>query len=214
MLTSRVRLAPLGDRAWLLRGLSKAQRIALACAKRPPEVLEVVCGPADVVVVMRDPLAPQDVLLRLLDEVMVGSSVPARQLVSHTFFVRYGGADTDLEELAATLGLTPTDVAQRHARARYTVVATGFRPGFAYLGGLPRALRTPRKATPALRVAAGAVGIGYAYTGIYPQAGPGGWWIVGHVDDAGTASLWTPLEDPPIRLQVGDRVHFRPIAGA
>jgi len=212
LMASRLRIAPLGDRAWLLRGLRRAERIALACADRPPEVVEVVCGPVDVVVVMRDPLVPQAILLRLLDEVLSGVSAPARVPVAHLFSIRYGGADTDLEELAVALRLPATEIVQRHASARYTVVATGFRPGFAYLGGLARTLRTPRKTTPALRVAAGAVGIGHAYTGIYPQSGPGGWWIVGHVDELEVASLWQPQEDPPIRLQVGDRVRFRPIA--
>lgn len=63
--------------------------------------------------------------------------------------VRYGGPDgPDLEAVAAAHDLRPADVAELHAAAVHTVRFLGFAPGFAYLGGLPARLITPRRTTP------------------------------------------------------------------
>jgi allophanate hydrolase subunit 1 len=57
-----------------------------------------------------------------------------------------------------------------------------------------------------VRVAAGSVAIGGAYSGIYPSGGPGGWQIIGR-----TASvLFDPLRKAPALLMPGDRVRFIP----
>ena len=91
-----------------------------------------------------------------------------------------------------------------HSQAVYTVFFLGFQPGFAYLGGLPEALHTPRRAQPRLKVKAGSVGIGGAQTGVYPLSSPGGWNLIGHTS--------TPVFDPaaaaPCWLAPGDTVRF------
>ena len=93
-----------------------------------------------------------------------------------------------------------------HAAVEYTVAFLGFQPGFPYLRGLPPALHASRRASPRVRVAAGSVAIGGAYSGIYPSGGPGGWQIIGR-----TASvLFDPHRDPPALLMPGDRVRFIP----
>src|SRR5580658_5909687 len=59
--------------------------------------------------------------------------------------VAYGGdSGPDLEELAGLRGLTPAQVIELHSSAAYLVYFIGFVPGFAYLGGLPPVLATPR----------------------------------------------------------------------
>ena len=61
--------------------------------------------------------------------------------------VRYGGeAGPDLAEVARHTGLTPQELVHQHSQAEYTVFFIGFQPGFAYLGGLPEGLATPRRA--------------------------------------------------------------------
>jgi TIGR00370 family protein len=122
--------------------------------------------------------------------------------------VCYGGEyGPDLEEVAAYCGLGGDEVVALHSGADYVVHAVGFAPGFAYLGGLPEKLRTPRKATPRTRVPAGSVGIGWMQTGIYPLETPGGWQLIGRTPlvlfDSGRAT--------PALLSVGDRVKFRAI---
>ena len=121
--------------------------------------------------------------------------------------VRYGGADgPDLDEVAALHRLRPSDVIELHAVASYRVLFLGFAPGFAYLGGLPSELVTPRKATPRARVPAGSVGIAGEQTGIYPLAMPGGWQLIGRTE----TRLWDATLPSPALLGPGDRVRFVP----
>ena len=122
--------------------------------------------------------------------------------------VHYGGdAGPDLDSVAELHGMTPSQVVHLHSSATYTVYFLGFVPGFAYLGGLPDTLRTPRLPTPRTRVPAGSVGIAGSQTGVYPFTTPGGWRLIGR----------TPLEmfradrENMSLLAIGDHVRFRPV---
>jgi KipI family sensor histidine kinase inhibitor len=122
--------------------------------------------------------------------------------------VRYGGNDgPDIAELAAAHDLQPQDVVDAHAGARYRVLFLGFAPGFAYLGGLPTELATPRRASPRERVPAGSVGIAAAHTAVYPLAMPGGWNLIGRTD----VRLFDPRKSDPATLRPGATVRFVPI---
>jgi len=119
--------------------------------------------------------------------------------------VRYGGEDgPDLADVAAHTGLTPAEVVQRHAAADYIVYFLGFLPGFAFMGGLPTSLATPRRAEPRTAVPARSVGIGGEQTGIYPLVSPGGWQLIGRT----SLELFDPKNEPPTLLRPGDRVRF------
>lgn len=120
----------------------------------------------------------------------------------------YGGDfGPDLGEVAARAKLSPEEVIKRHSRADYFVHVVGFAPGFAYLGGLPKELATPRRSTPRIKVPAGSLGIGGAQTGIYPMVSPGGWNLIGRTP----WQMFRPAENPPVLLGPGDRVKFRAI---
>jgi len=110
----------------------------------------------------------------------------------------------DIDEVAAAHGLTGAQVIERHAGGDYLVYFLGFLPGFPYLGGLDPLLATPRRATPRLRVPAGAVGIAGAQTGIYPLETPGGWQIIGRTP----LRLYDPDRQPPALLAAGNHVRF------
>ena len=74
--------------------------------------------------------------------------------------VRYGGVDgPDLVELATLRGLTVERVIALHSSVEYIVSFIGFVPGFAYLGGLPEELATPRLQLPRKQVPKGSVTI-------------------------------------------------------
>ena len=113
----------------------------------------------------------------------------------------------DLADVAQRTGLPPSELARRHAAARYRVAFVGFAPGFAYLFGLPPELASPRRATPRPRVPAGSVAIGGAWTGVYPSASPGGWRLIGRT----SAVLFDAAADPPSLLAPGDRVEFEAV---
>jgi inhibitor of KinA len=125
--------------------------------------------------------------------------------------VCYGGDfGPDLAEVASRAGLGEDEVVSLHAGGDYLVHAIGFTPGFPYLGGLPDALRTPRRDTPRLRVPAGSVAIGASQTGIYPVDSPGGWHIIGRT----AVALFNARREPAALLRPGDRVRFKAITGA
>jgi inhibitor of KinA len=113
----------------------------------------------------------------------------------------------DLERIARHTGLTRDQIIARHTGTVYTVYAIGFCPGFPYLGYLPEPLQgVPRLETPRVKVEAGSVGLTGKQTGIYTEARPGGWNILGR----------TPLELVNVAggyfpLKTGDRVRFEAI---
>jgi KipI family sensor histidine kinase inhibitor len=119
--------------------------------------------------------------------------------------VRYDGPD--LAEVAEETGLSPEQVAERHAGAEYLVGWLGFSPGFGYLTGLDPALHVPRRSSPRTSVPAGSVAIAGPLAAVYPSASPGGWRLLGRT----TARLWDEQRDPPAALAPGQRVRFRPV---
>jgi inhibitor of KinA len=114
----------------------------------------------------------------------------------------------DLHEMAKQLNLTVNEIIELHSRATYTVYFIGFLPGFLYLGGLDERLHLPRKATPRLRVAKGAVAIGGYQTGIYPMQSAGGWHIIGNTP----ISLFDIQKEPPCFAKAGDKIQFHPVS--
>jgi inhibitor of KinA len=127
----------------------------------------------------------------------------------------------DLQDVAATHGITSEQVIQLHTSTTYLVYFLGFVPGFAYLGELPEALATPRHATPRRKVAAGSVGIAGNQTGVYPCETPGGWRLMGRTPlamfNAGFASAnpgnrFQAERDGLSLLSIGDRVRFKAIS--
>jgi KipI family sensor histidine kinase inhibitor len=139
--------------------------------------------------------------------IRTSSGAPAASGDPVEIHVRYGGdAGPDLGEIADRIGLRPADVIELHASARYTVLFLGFAPGFAYLGGVPERLASPRRMTPRERVPAGSVAIAGAHSAVYPLSMPGGWNLIGRTD----AVLFDPASDPPARLRPGTSVRFVP----
>ncbi|MCZ0936540.1 MAG: allophanate hydrolase subunit 1 [Gemmatimonadetes bacterium] len=113
----------------------------------------------------------------------------------------------DLEDVAANAGVGVAEVARLHSGATYAVLATGFAPGFAYMGDVDARIAMPRLTTPRPRVEAGAVGIADRRTGIYPAAGPGGWRLIGRVPSA----LFADAAERIARFRPGGSVEFRSI---
>jgi KipI family sensor histidine kinase inhibitor len=126
-------------------------------------------------------------------------------VLEHEISVRYDGAD--LTSIARSLGLTVEDVVEMHSEPLYEVSFIGFQPGFPYMSGLHRSLRTvERLASPRVSVPAGSVAIAAGWAGVYPLEGPAGWQIVGTTHE----SLFDPTRENPVLLSPGDRVRFRP----
>lgn len=229
-----MRFAPLGDAALVVsfaddlkvEALSQVSALAQALVEAQlPGVLDVVPAYASVavfydpagVVGLKTETSPYETLKRRIMAVVAeqpsdqGASERLVEKISARCLeipVRYGGdGGMDLAAVAMHAGLTETEVVARHSQAEYRVQAIGFAPGFPYLSGLPAELATPRRATPRAKVAAGAVGIGGAQTGVYSLETPGGWQIIGRTK----LKLFDATRAVPALLRVGDRVKFRAV---
>lgn len=113
----------------------------------------------------------------------------------------------DLAEVALRTCLTEEAVIAAHLSGDYKVFLFGFAPGYAYLGGLPEALRLDRKPTPVRNIPAGSVIIAGSQCLVTTLTMPTGWWIIGR---SPTRILTGNLERPFL-FDVGDRVTFRRI---
>jgi inhibitor of KinA len=211
----RVQLGEKMDESTLVRVQSACVAIAAAAV---PGVVELV--PAyTTVIVHYDPLAVARAAgecdladwlgARVREAVARGGKTKLEKRAPVEVAVCYGGDfGPDLARVAARAKLSPEEVVRRHAKAEYRVALVGFAPGFPYLLGLPSELATPRLAKPRTSVPAGSVGIAGEQTGIYPLATPGGWNLIGRA----AVRLFDPQQDPPVRLQAGDRVKFRAVS--
>lgn len=115
--------------------------------------------------------------------------------------VHYNGED--LDEVATLLGISRSEVIQRHTAHDYSVAFCGFAPGFAYLTG-GAGFQVPRRQTPRTRIPAGAVALAGNFSGVYPQASPGGWQIIGVTP----LQMWDLTRAEPALLRPGYKVRF------
>ncbi len=122
--------------------------------------------------------------------------------------VVYGGEEgPDLQAVADYHGLAVEDVVRLHSSSVYRVYMIGFTPGYPYMGELPEALNTPRRATPRTHIPKGSVAIAQRQTGIYPVVSPGGWQIIGRTP----VTLFDAQSATPSLLAMGDQVRFVPV---
>lgn len=192
--------APLGDRAWLLSADSPRAAAALAnrLRRQIPEALDVVAGFSSVVVVHDGRLAAAAVggfVDQDDDAVAEGRR--------HRLTVVLDGPD--VEEALERTGATASELGDLFSTATLEVAVVGFSPGFAYLTGLSGDVAAlGRRATPRHRVPAGSLAIAAGLTAIYPQATPGGWWLLGRSN----AVLFDAQRAEPALLRPGDEVEF------
>jgi inhibitor of KinA len=114
----------------------------------------------------------------------------------------------DLDEISSRNNISKSDIIRLHSTSIYTVYFIGFLPGFLYLGGLKKELYIPRKSTPRLAVEKGAIAIGGNQTGVYPNASPGGWNIIGNTP----IDFFEANSNPPCFAKAGDQIQFYPIS--
>ena len=143
-----------------------------------------------------------EALVTQLDEV----EMPPKQVVEIP--VAYGGEyGPDLGEVARTHNISEDEVIKLHSEPEYPIYMLGFVAGFPYLGGMNKAIATPRKKSPRLKIEAGSVGIAGEQTGIYSVESPGGWQIIGRTP----LKLYDVNRNEPVLLKAGQYIKFKPI---
>ena len=125
----------------------------------------------------------------------------------------------DGEDLAEALVATGLDLdgLRRALEVELAVATVGFSPGFGYLTGIHGPLaQLPRRSTPRPSVPVGSLAVAAGMAALYPQATPGGWWLLGRTVEV----LFDQYDDDrPSRLEPGDTValtvvseHHQPFA--
>lgn len=145
-------------------------------------------------------------LAGLFDEPL-DTSTAAQRLVDIP--ICYGGEyGPDLDDVAASCGITPDEVIALHGAQPVDVFMIGFAPGHPYVGTFDARLSLPRRSTPRTSVPAGTVGLANRQSVIYPMDLPGGWNLIGRTP----LDLFNPQRAAPCLLNAGDRVRFVPIS--
>lgn len=183
-----------------------------AIAARPMQGLREVVPAYVNLLVDFDPLVTDHAgviaaLQGLLDTATPAPAPPALREVAVCYD---GDLAPDLQTVAQRTGLSPEAVIAAHLAGDYRVFLYGFAPGYAYLAGVPEALRLDRKTAPQRSVPAGSVMIAGPQCLVSTLLMPSGWWLIGR---SRTRILGT---DParPFLFDVGDRVRFRRISRA
>jgi len=200
-------LQPLGDQAVLASCADEAAALRLSSALRraaPPWLIDVVQAYTSVAAFFDAGQTGYAAAAAFLDTVAAtadrGDTVAARVRVIPCCY-EY---QLDLERVARHTGLSADEVIRLHTAMPYTVYAIGFCPGFPYLGYLPAPLcGVPRLSSPRLRVEPGSVGLTGRQTGIYTEARPGGWNLIGR-----TPLTLVDVADGYFPLRTGDGVSF------
>lgn len=131
---------------------------------------------------------------------------PARQ---HEVAVCYEGElAPDLAAVAKQTGQSVEAVIAAHLAGDYQVYMYGFAPGYAYLAGLPAAIRLPRKPAAIRGIPAGSVLIAGPQCLVTTLTMPTGWWIIGR----SPTRILTGDPAQPFLFEVGDRIRFHRIA--
>ena len=195
---------PVGDAAVLLAtaGPREAAGAAAALAElEVPGVLDAVAGLTSVLVTL-EAQADLEVVAGVLGRLEHHPPDVGRR---PTIVIPTDFDGPDLGEAAAAVGLRAADFVSLLCRSVLEVAMVGFSPGFAYLSGLPHPLdRVPRRAVPRTAVPAGSVAVAGGFAGVYPQATPGGWQLVGR----SSVTLFDPEVPPYALLSPGDTVRF------
>ena len=199
-----MRFLPVGSTAILVELADLDETLALfaSLASRPAAGIEEVVPAARTLMIRFRPdlVSPEALAAELRGRDRTARAEPSGRSVEVP--VHYTGED--LEEVAHLLGIGPEEVVRRHTARDYTVAFTGFAPGFGYLVGGDPGLHVPRRRSPRTRIPAGAVALAGEFSGIYPQASPGGWQIIGVT----SLAMWDLGRRPPALLQPGTRVRF------
>jgi inhibitor of KinA len=203
------KLLPLADQGALARFGDEASALRWARAVRAlgaPWLLDVVQAYTTVAVYHDPQRIGQAEALALLAALHVPADAAGEQGRLHCIPCCYE-LHLDLPRIAEHTGLSAEEIIHLHTSRDYTVHAIGFSPGFPYLGYLPPELSgVPRLPAPRLRVEPGSVGLTGRQTGIYPEARPGGWNLIGR-----TPLVLVDVADGYFPLRTGDRVRFERI---
>ena len=201
-----MRLLPSGSTALLveLDNLPEVLALYSALAEAPPKGVIDIVPAARTILLVTDPGCTS--LQAVAMAVRGATADRERHNIGELLEVPVTYDGEDLDETAQLLGCDPQTLIRQHSADEWTVAFCGFAPGFGYLTSQSRQWNVPRRATPRVRVPAGAVALAGEFSGVYPRESPGGWQLIGHTD----LVAFDLIRDPAALLRPGVRVRFVP----
>ena len=171
-------------------------------------LIESIPGYQSLVIVFDPSLTSFDHIKSIIENFGHSHDTFDQPSVTYTLPVCYDATfSLDMDRLKQRLGLSSHEIINLHTDKDYKIYATGFIPGFNYLGTLVDPLFGKRLSEPRKRVPQGAVGIAGRQTGIYPLASPGGWEILGRCP----VPCFLPEAKNSFPFKVGDYIRFKAI---
>lgn len=199
-----VRFLPVNLSSFLVELADLNETLALfdSLSEQPLYGIEEVIPAARTLLIRFQPVAVSATVLAVQISQRERVRVPSASPQQVTVPVYYNGED--LNDVAEHLGIRVSDVIARHTDALWSVAFTGFAPGFAYMVSHDSSWQVPRRRTPRTRIPAGSVALAGEFSGIYPQASPGGWQLIGHTP----LKMWDLHRQQPALLLPGTQVRF------
>jgi inhibitor of KinA len=114
----------------------------------------------------------------------------------------------DRKRVEAYLGKNIEEIITGICSQKYEAAFLGFLPGYAYMKGLPDTFSVPRLESPRHHIEKGSFAIAENQVGIYPNASPGGWNILGNCP----IGIFDVKSDEVSLFQPGDKVEFYAIS--
>ena len=176
-------------------------------ASRPTGLLDVVASFTSVFAAF-DPLITDIAMLTAVIESATGAEPDPPESRLFLLPVVYGGSfGPDLSSVADHLGMSSTEVVDRHTGEPWLVRFVGSPAGAPLMDGPTLPASVPRLAAPRSRLDPGSVGLSGQQCIVYNAPSPGGWQLIGR-----TPLRMFDVDTPPhVAYRSGDRIRFTPI---
>lgn len=202
-----MRFLPIGPRAFLaeLDDLDQTMQLFDALQANPvPGIAEMVPGARTLLIRTEAGVAADAAMARAISACQLAGPDTTSSGTGEVIELPMTYNGEDLADVAKHMGLTVAEVVAAHQAAIWQVAFCGFAPGFAYMVGDDLRFKLPRRKTPRTRIPAGAVALADRFCGVYPQASPGGWQLIGRT----AVPMWDLNRQPPALLRPGVRCRF------
>ncbi len=173
------------------------QIIAKAILDNKPDYIDEVIG-TQVEICLKLNSLFNDSSLKELENIKPNNRNKSTSFKLPIYFSEYD----DWKNVEQHCGISRAEYISQLLASKISLAMLGFLPGFLYLTGLPTKLMVPRKETPSKQVEPGSIAIGSKYLGLYSQASPGGWNIIGRTP----IKLFNLQQLPLLDLNVGDEI--------
>lgn len=202
-----MRFLPIGPRAFLAEvdDLDQTMQLFGALQAQPVEgIAEIVPGARTLLIRTEAGVAADVAMARAVSARQPADKGSATSGTGEAIELPVTYDGEDLADVAEHMGLTVAEVIAAHQAATWQVAFCGFAPGFAYMIGDDPRFKLPRRKSPRTRIPAGAVALADRFCGVYPQASPGGWQLIGRT----AVPMWDLDRQPPALLRPGVRCRF------